>query len=954
MKTRLFYIAILCMLSLSVYSQQSTTLSKDIWLNEINVAVKVNCIEFDKDGYMWAGTDEGLYTYNGRSFSLIKTGNENAVTAISILGDGILAGFHNGELGFWDGQQYNKIPLKGTLPTDAISSIKVLSANVFILSTVGSGIYFVFQNNCTQYNTSNGLSDDYVYTILNADKHTLLAATDQGINEIILKDKQPSIKNYTTADGLPDNIVRVLKPLPGSSWSWIGTHQGGIALYCSKTKQVWTPAAESWRWGQINDICPIGDQRAWVCTEAGYLLHVQLENEDSLSITPHYFPGQKLFKLQKDKAGNIWCATNLGLKQIPSENILKLPIPSPYSIQDITALTCDMKNRIWIAQKDKLYLLNREQEHNTLQPIFTAQRPITQLYCDKNNVVWMATFGDGLWYCMHGSTFTKVKGIDMLEQESILDVSGNGEKLWVSGLHGVEEFAVMQNNKLLQVRIHNKSAGMGSDYVYKIFPDSRGRVWMATDGAGVSRYHLGKYTHWDSTAGMNSKVIYSITEDLTGRIWASTFNNGILAYHTGIWYSMGREQGLQSLKITSLAPTADSGLLIVHSKGIDEWQEQSKQFRHYERRTGVGIDTMSSALNLVTTDTTGNLYIPYQDGLLEFGRKDYRTNIIPDVKIKSIHTFYRDIYGNNNRLRHAENHVTFKYEGVNLANPDMLFYRYKLEGYNDDWILTKDESVTFPQIPSGDYTFTLQVSTSNSFATYGEDIHHFSIAKPYWYQWWFIALSLGMLWMAVTTYVRIRERNLRRLSALQKERMMFEYEHLKSQVNPHFLFNSLNTLTGLIEENKDGAIQYTTQLSDLYRNMLSHKDKDLITLGEEWEILENYIYIQQSRFGNALKLIVDIPETLKKSKRIVPMALQLLLENAIKHNIVSKDKPLTVCFRTYNDKIIVSNTYQPKMSKEKGAGLGLSNIKNRYAQYTKRAVTSGIEQDEFIVIIPLL
>ena len=99
MKNRFFYIAILCMLSLSVYSQQSATLSKDIWLNEINVAVKVNCIEFTKDGYMWAGTDEGLYTYNGRNFSHIKTGNENAATAISILGDGILAGFHNGELG---------------------------------------------------------------------------------------------------------------------------------------------------------------------------------------------------------------------------------------------------------------------------------------------------------------------------------------------------------------------------------------------------------------------------------------------------------------------------------------------------------------------------------------------------------------------------------------------------------------------------------------------------------------------------------------------------------------------------------------------------------------------------------------------------------------------------------------------------------------------------------------
>ena len=183
---------------------------------------------------------------------------------------------------------------------------------------------------------------------------------------------------------------------------------------------------------------------------------------------------------------------------------------------------------------------------------------------------------------------------------------------------------------------------------------------------------------------------------------------------------------------------------------------------------------------------------------------------------------------------------------------------------------------------------------------------------------------------------------------------MFEYEHLKSQVNPHFLFNSLNTLTGLIDDDKNAAMQYTTRLSDLYRNMLSHKDKDLITLAEEWEILENYIYIQKSRFGDALHLVIDIPEKLKKTKKVVPMALQLLLENAIKHNIVSKSSPLTVRFTADDEQLTISNVYQPKISKEKGAGLGLANIRKRYALYTKRPVIAYMKDSEFIVIIPLI
>ena len=187
-------------------------------------------------------------------------------------------------------------------------------------------------------------------------------------------------------------------------------------------------------------------------------------------------------------------------------------------------------------------------------------------------------------------------------------------------------------------------------------------------------------------------------------------------------------------------------------------------------------------------------------------------------------------------------------------------------------------------------------------------------------------------------YISIRERNLRKMSLLQRERMMFEYEHLKSQVNPHFLFNSLNTLANLIEEDKDVASQYTTHLSDLYRNMLSFRNKDLVLLSEEWDILENYIYIQQSRFGEAMQLVADIPQHIMETRQIVPLALQLLVENALKHNVVSLSKPLTISITATDDTITVRNTVNPKISKEKGEGLGLSNIQRRYSLLTEKKI----------------
>lgn len=956
MQKLLRYISIVLMLLVATADVLAwQPFSKDVWLNETNVAVKVNCLAQDDDGYLWLGTDEGLFCYNGRRFSQIMIERDVSATAVSVHKDLVLVGFADGRLGSWNGIQFRMIPLSGAVPGEAISAIHVTADNIFILSTLGQGIYLANHGYCTQYTTANGLSDDYVYTITSPAKNLLLAATDQGINEIIFSGKDFKVNHYTTSVGLPDNIVRVIRPMKDKSWSWLGTHQGGIALYCSKTRQVWTPETEfEWQWGQINDILPIGDDRAWVCTQRGYLLKVKLVGEEHLEIESFEYPGQRMYKLLMDKTANIWCASNTGLKMLAAEYVQSVPLAAPYALQEVTAIACDGDTELWLAQKERLYSISLTEDKPALQLRYIAPSAITNIYADDKDVLWVGTFGNGLWYSKDHKNFIKVKGIEPLETESVLDISGIKNNLWVAGLNGVEELAVDADGKLKLVRLRNKNSGIGSDYVYEIYPAANGNIWIATDGAGVCMYRDGRYQLWDSAAGMVSNVAYSITGDKSGRIWASTFNKGLLVYNGKSWENLDIDYGLQSLRISGLAPTVNGSMLVVHANGIDEWQQRSKMFRHFERRLSVGLDSVSSTLNLVATDTATNVYVPYQGGLVRFGRYEYPVDITPSVKITSLKTFFGGAQLDKDFFNYAENHITFTYDGINFANPEQLFYRYKLEGYNEEWITTRDESVTFPQLPSGDYKFIVQVSMNSLFTGYAGAQYTFTIGQPFWQQWWFILLAALFIWAVSFAYIRIRERNLRKLSSLQRERMMFEYEHLKSQVNPHFLFNSLNTLTGLIEDDKDAAMKYTTQLSDLYRNMLSHKDKDLITLAEEWDILENYIYIQRSRFGDALQLDIDIPEKLKKSKKIVPMALQLLLENAIKHNIVSMAKPLKVRFVAEEEQITIINTYQPKISKEKGAGLGLANIRKRYSLYTKRPVVTYMKENEFIVIIPLI
>jgi len=275
-------------------------------------------------------------------------------------------------------------------------------------------------------------------------------------------------------------------------------------------------------------------------------------------------------------------------------------------------------------------------------------------------------------------------------------------------------------------------------------------------------------------------------------------------------------------------------------------------------------------------------------------------------------------------------------------------------GYNNHWIATNDETITFPNLPPGKYTFRLQSSLNHNFNNAIEDQYAFTITTPFWKRIPFILAMLLLLALLVFGYVKRREKRLKSINRLQQERMTFEYEHLKSQVNPHFLFNTLNTLTNLIEEDPARAVSYTEQLADLYRNMLLHRDKDLIPLREEWHILEAYLYIQQSRFGNALQVHLHLPEALLDTRRIVPMSLQMLVENAIKHNVVSMSAPLVITIFAEAHHILITNPVRPKMSKEKGAGLGLENICRRYELMTDRKMTYGIIDHIYTVTLPLL
>ena len=197
-------------------------------------------------------------------------------------------------------------------------------------------------------------------------------------------------------------------------------------------------------------------------------------------------------------------------------------------------------------------------------------------------------------------------------------------------------------------------------------------------------------------------------------------------------------------------------------------------------------------------------------------------------------------------------------------------------------------------------------------------------------------------------------KNLQHSEALAKENIRSQFEALKNQLDPHFLFNSMNTLAALIDEHNEPAQKYLEQLSDVYRYVLVSKEKETVPLHEEWAFVESYIYLNKTRFRDNLIVNNELPES-AMHQLVPPLSLQLLVENAIKHNVVSKDRPLTLRLSIdSHGYITVENNIQKKNILEKSTKTGLQNMINRYALLTDERVEVLQTTDMFSVKIPTL
>jgi LytS/YehU family sensor histidine kinase len=206
---------------------------------------------------------------------------------------------------------------------------------------------------------------------------------------------------------------------------------------------------------------------------------------------------------------------------------------------------------------------------------------------------------------------------------------------------------------------------------------------------------------------------------------------------------------------------------------------------------------------------------------------------------------------------------------------------------------------------------------------------------------WFYARSFFVAWRQE---VEDREK-------LKRQALQLQYESLKTQVNPHFLFNSLNALTTLIEMDVDAAKTFTSELSGFYRDILQLKNKEIIPLKEEISIVNKYIYLQKIRFGDNFSY--QIPDMADNQMMVIPLSLQMLVENVFKHNVISSSKNLELSITVDDNDVCISNSYHPKKDSS-DSGMGIKNLNERIKYLTNKELKIDQNESQFSIRLPLI
>jgi hypothetical protein len=488
--------------------------------------------------------------------------------------------------------------------------------------------------------------------------------------------------------------------------------------------------------------------------------------------------------------------------------------------------------------------------------------------------------------------------------------------------------------------MHDYTNLLDNNYLYGFYINSPNNFYLGTSDNGLIHVTDGQPNYF-----FKGSSVYSIVETPHGVVF-SVEGQGVYLLEGNKTTKLSDMYFFRSNNFYNIL-YADGFLMFSHDYGVDVLDLNKGRISYLSNEKLNEPHLNANGLN----DTFG--LVAYDNGVFEF-----RHNLLKQIQDNELLLnppllFDKVVDSTKKKFSYKDNVWTFMFESLNYYAPNERYYKYKLAPLETDWKQTTQEKVTYYNLPSGDYTFQVSSGGHRNFNPKQTKSYGFTIKKPFWMRPWFWALAFCVLFLSVFYVMKYRENQIIKKEQLKNVQIQYEYQRLKDQINPHFLFNSFNSLIGLVEESPQKASKALEKLSSMFRTVLKYEKSEIISLSEELELAKQYFEIHKIRYQDLITLSIE-PIADTQQKFVIPFTLQLLIENAIKHNIINTQSKLTIQVTDESGYLVISNNLNKKNKQAESLGLGLKNLTKRNDMVLHKKPIIKQDKNTFTVKIPYI
>lgn len=598
---------------------------------------------------------------------------------------------------------------------------------------------------------------------------------------------------------------------------------------------------------------------------------------DSIIIQENFLKEERVAKVFKDSEAGYWFQTlENGTIYSPSLLISNNNMKSLIDKKDqVSNLEIDEKGNLFFVVEGK-GLFVRNQLSGKIQKLSTTKKDqrITIFYNPKFKRTFINTNSNSYYY----------KNGKIVLQKNILNVFGKiiieDSSLFYTGGNGY--FYVHNPHETIFSRTQ--------EFLVTDLCKYQNKIWVGTT-TGIKLYQNKKITDFTSDSKYTSSAITKIKELNDSILLIGTRSNGLLVIkRDSIVDIINEGNGIINNLIRTIHVDNEGTIWIGTSTGISRINYNSVgDYAIYNLTKKQGF---SSEINKIDS-YKNTIYLATKKGLQEFDRNNILTNIIPPpLYITSfiVNEKEKDIT-NNNHFSYTENNVNIKYEALNYKSLGDIEYQYRLVGTTTKWEVTTTRNVRYSALKPGKYIFEIIAKNEDGIQSKMASIS-LTINPPFWLTWWFLSLAIIIVVALIYFTIKYQLKQIKKKNTIEKKMIELELKALRSQMNPHFIFNTLNSIQDFIGENNfKETNRYITMFSMLIRTVLNLSEKGLITIYEEVEMLRLYLDLEKIRFDEQFDYKIIVSNELDDDYDKIPsMLLQPYIENAIWHGLMNNTK----------------------------------------------------------------